>query len=131
MAKRTAKTVLDLVEFFCQIADEKKVEDLVVLDVSQLTPITNFFVIGTCENPLHIDAVAEEMEFRAKRELGVLLKRSGEPSSNWVVLDAGEVVIHLFSPELRDYYDLETLWAAAERWVWVDNKLKAETTIAT
>ncbi len=131
LAKKPARTAMELVEFFCRIADEKKVENLVVLDVSQLTPIADFFIIGTCENPLHIDAVAEEMEFRAKHELGMLLRRSGEPSSNWVVLDAGDVIIHLFNPELRDYYDLETLWAAAEKWVWVDNALKAETTIAT
>jgi ribosome-associated protein len=131
LTKRTTKTAMELVEFFCRIADEKKVSDLVVLDVSQLTPITNFFIIGTCENSLHIDAVVEEMEFRAKHELGMLLKRSGEPSSNWVVLDADDVIIHLFNPELRDYYDLETLWAAAEKWVWVDNALKAETTITT
>lgn len=131
MARKPTNTALELAEFFCKIADEKKVGDLVVLDVSQLTPITDFFLIGTCENPLHIDAVAEEMELRAKYELGMLLKRSGEPSSNWVVLDAGDVIIHLFNPELRDYYDLETLWAAAERWVWVNNALKAETTIAT
>jgi ribosome-associated protein len=101
------------------------------LDVSRLTPIADFFVIGTCENPLHIDAVAEEMEFRAKHELGMLLRRTGEPISNWVVLDAGEVIIHLFNPELRDYYDLETLWAAAEKWVWVDNTLKPEVALTT
>lgn len=131
LARETMKTALELAEFFCRIADEKKVADLVVLDVSRLTPITNFFVIGTCENPLHIEAVADEMEFKAKHELGMLLRRSGEPSSNWVVLDAGDVIIHLFNPELRDYYDLETLWAAADRWVWEDNTLKAETTVAT
>jgi Uncharacterized homolog of plant Iojap protein len=71
------------------------------------------------------------MEFRAKRELGMLLRRTGEPISNWVVLDAGEVIIHLFNPELRDYYDLETLWAAAEKWVWVDNTLKPEVALTT
>jgi len=131
LAKRNERTAWELVEFFCRIADEKKVSNLVVLDVSRLTPIANFFVIGTCENPLHIDAVAEEMELRAKHELGMFLRRTGEPISNWVVLDAGEVIIHLFNPELRDYYDLETLWAAAERWVWVDNALKSEATLTT
>lgn len=131
MVRKTTKTVLELVEFFCRIADEKKVGNLVVLNVSQLTPITNFFIIGTCENPLHIDAVVEEMEFKAKHELGMLLKRSGEPSSNWVVLDVGDVIVHLFNPELRDYYELETLWAAAEKWVWVDNELRVETTFTT
>lgn len=114
------------VEFFCRIADEKKVSDVVVLQVSGLTPIADYFVIGTCENPLHIDAVAEEMELRAKQELGLFLRRSGEPRSNWVILDADDVLVHLFNPDLRDYYDLETLWAAAERWVWVDGALRQE-----
>ncbi|MGQ9461902.1 MAG: ribosome silencing factor [Candidatus Fervidibacter sp.] len=118
MTERLKEATWKLVEFFCQIAEEKKVSDLVVLDVSKLTPIADFFVIGTCENPLHIDSVAEEMEFRAKHQLAIPLRRIGEPNSNWVVLDAGEVVVHLFNPELRDYYDLESLWAAAEKWVW-------------
>jgi ribosome-associated protein len=75
---------------------------------------------------LHIDAVAEEMELRAKQELGLFLRRSGEPRSNWVILDADDVIVHLFNPDLRDYYDLETLWAAAERWVWVGGALRQE-----
>lgn len=124
-------TAFELAEYFCQIADEKKVTEIVVLDVSRLTPIADFFVIGTCENPLHIDAVADEIEFRAKHELGILLKRTGEPSSNWVILDAGDVIFHLFNSELRDYYDLETLWASAGKWVWVNKDLKAEATIPT
>ncbi len=119
-------TPFELAEYFCRIADEKKVSDIVVLDVSRLTPIADFFVIGTCENQLHIDAVADEMEFRAKYELGIFLKRTGEPASNWVILDAGDVIVHLFNPELRNYYDLETLWAAAEKWVWVENALRVE-----
>lgn len=121
-------TAWEKVEFFCRIADEKKVSDVVVLEVAELTPIARYFVIGTCENTLHLDAVVDEMEFRSKRDLGLLLRRSGEPRSNWVVLDAGDVLVHLFNPELRDYYDLETLWAAAERWVYEDQKLKAEAT---
>lgn len=126
---RRDMTAFELAEYFCRIADEKKVSDIVVLDVSRLTPIADFFVIGTCENHLHIDAVADEMEFRAKHELGMFLRRIGEPASNWVILDAGDVIVHLFNPELRDYYDLETLWAAAEKWVWVDNALRAEETV--
>jgi ribosome-associated protein len=114
------------VAFFCRIADEKKVGDIVVLQVGGLTPIADYFVIGTCENPLHIDAVAEEMELRAKQELGLFLRRSGEPRSNWVILDADDVIVHLFNPDLRDYYDLETLWAAAERWIWVGGALRQE-----
>ncbi|MER3501411.1 MAG: hypothetical protein IMHGJWDQ_001982 [Candidatus Fervidibacter sp.] len=130
MEKKPSLSAWEKAEFFCRIADEKKVTDLVVLDVSRLTPIAHYFIIGTCENALHLDAVADEMEYRAKRELGILLRRSGEPASNWIVLDADDVIIHLFNPELRDYYDLETLWAAAERWVWVDNALRSETPIA-
>ncbi len=130
MEKKPSLSAWEKAEFFCRIADEKKVTDLVVLDVSRLTPIAHYFIIGTCENALHLDAVADEMEYRAKRELGILLRRSGEPASNWIVLDADDVIIHLFNPELRDYYDLETLWAAAGRWVWVDNALRSETPIA-
>ncbi|MCS7192560.1 MAG: ribosome silencing factor [Armatimonadetes bacterium] len=123
---RKAMTTFELAEFFCRIADEKKVSEIVVLDVSRMTSIADFFIIGTCENQLHIDAVADEMQIRAKHELGIFLKRIGEPASNWVVLDAGAVVVHLFNPELRDYYDLESLWILAEKWLWIENALKAE-----
>ncbi len=131
LTQKPTLSAWEKVQFFCRIADEKKVSDVVVLDVSRLTPIAHFFLIGTCENPLHIDAVAEEMEFRAKHELGLLLRRTGEPASNWVVLDAGNVIIHLFNPELRDYYDLETLWATADRWVWDGSALRAEAVLTT
>lgn len=119
-------TAWEKVEFFCRIADEKKVTEIVVLDVHKLTPIADYFILGTCENYLHIDAVVDEMEYRAKRELSLLLRRIGEPRSNWVILDADDVLVHLFNPELRDYYDLEGLWAAADRWILTDGSLKTE-----
>ncbi|GBC99130.1 Ribosomal silencing factor RsfS [bacterium HR17] len=120
-------TARDKAEFFCRIADAKKVSDIVVLEVKGLTPIADYFVLGTCENALHIEAVAEEMELRAKHDLGIIVRRSGEARSNWVVLDADEVLVHLFNPDLRDYYDLETLWAAAPRSAWIEGALRAET----
>lgn len=126
LARKPVVTAWEKAEFFCRIADEKKVQDVVVLNVAELTPIANYFVIGTCENYLHIDAVVDEMKIRSKQELGILLRHSGEPRSNWVVLDADDVIIHLFNPDLRDYYDLETLWATAEQWVCSDGTLKAE-----
>ncbi len=114
---------LERVRFFCQIAEEKKVTDIVVLYVGPATPITDYFVIGTCENTIHLDAVCDEMERRTKKELSEVARRSGTAESRWVLLDADSVIVHLFTSDLREFYDLEGLWGMAERWRFEEGQL--------
>jgi ribosome-associated protein len=90
--------------------EEKKAEDILLLDLQNVASFTDYFVLCTGTSDRMLDALAEatlESVGKQHRKRGV---REGEPSDGWVVVDYGDVVVHLFSPEQRRYYDLEELW---------------------
>jgi ribosome-associated protein len=93
---------------------ERKGEDLVVLRMDEVLPIVDYFVIATGRNVRHVDSMCELVEKRLKDARVPRLNRTGREAKTWVLLDYGTVVVHLFQPEFREYYDLELLWADAE-----------------
>ncbi|MCS7224841.1 MAG: RsfS/YbeB/iojap family protein, partial [Armatimonadetes bacterium] len=66
-----------------------------------------------------------------KKDLGLLVRRTGTALSRWVILDADDVVIHLFTADLRDFYDLEGLWGTAERWKVADGQMIFQVAVPT
>jgi ribosome-associated protein len=100
-------------------AASKQAEDVVVLDVSELIVITDHFVICTATSSRQIRSVVEEIERVLKERLGVRpARREGEGDAGWWLLDYIDVVVHVFGPVERDYYDLERLWRDAPRIEW-------------
>ena len=93
-----------------KIAEDKKGEDVVVLDVKELTSITNYFVIVTANSTPQINAISSEIEkvFKYEYELPVIRKEA--KSSNWVVLDFGGILVHIMSFDTRQQYELEKIW---------------------
>ena len=90
--------------------EEKKDEDILLLDLQNIASFTDYFVLCTGTSDRMLDALAEatlESVRRQHRKRGI---REGEARDGWVVVDYGDVVVHLFSPEQRRYYDLEELW---------------------
>ena len=101
-------------------AAEKQAEDVVVLDVHELIVITDFFVLCTGSSDRQVKTVVDEVE-KALRELERKpVRREGEQDRRWVLLDYVDVVVHVFAPEERDFYDLERLWLDAPRVEWRD-----------
>jgi ribosome-associated protein len=97
------------------ILDEKKVVDLVVFDVGGVTSITNYFVIGTGMNLRHLQGVVDHLE-RWLKERGLRRRGlEGYREGKWILLDLGDVVVHLFLAESRRFYDLELLWGDSLR----------------
>ena len=97
-------------------ADDNRGRDIVVLDMRELTAIFDYFVIasGTSRRQLH--AMSEEIDHALEEGLGDRrLGIEGYEESRWILLDYGDVVIHLFEPETREYYALEELWGQAKR----------------
>lgn len=91
-------------------AEEKHAADVAILDLRAYTPVADYFVVATGENVVQLRAIAEGIE-EAMEAAGVqLLGREGSPQSRWMLLDYGDVVVHLFGPEERAYYRLEQLW---------------------
>lgn len=94
---------------------EKKAYDLVVMDVGGLSSLADFFVICTGRSDTQVQAIAQSIEENL-RHLGVRpLATEGYPAGQWVLLDYGDVVVHIFLEDVRTFYDLERLWARAPR----------------
>jgi ribosome-associated protein len=101
-----------------RVAADNKARNIVVLDMRSITPLYDFFVIATGTSRRQIHTVTEETD-DAMRDAGDLrLSVEGYEAGKWVVQDYGDVVVHLFTPETREYYGLEELWADAPRVDW-------------
>jgi len=98
-------------------AREKKADDIVVLDLRGLTDVTDFFVIasvGERQGKAVAEEIMKEMKEAGRKRFGV----EGSVRDGWLLLDYVDVVVHLFEPDAREYYDLENLWGDAPRVEW-------------
>ena len=93
-----------------EIASERQGSDILLLDVSEVCGFADYFVIMSSLTPRHTVALREEIEVGLKGISDPLLHREGSAASGWVLLDYGNVVVHIFSPAEREYYRLESLW---------------------
>lgn len=105
----------DFVLFVYERLAEKRAEDIVWLDVRRVTDLADDFLIATVQNTRQAAALVEECERERKRRDLACIGVDARPGSGWVVLDYGDLVVHLFLPEQRKYYQLESLWADARR----------------
>ncbi len=99
-------------------ADERKGEDITVLQMGDVSALTEYFVIVTGRNPRHLRALRKRIEEEVKEVDARMMGVEGEPEAGWVLVDADVVVVHLFSREKRELYDLEMLWGDCPRVDW-------------
>jgi ribosome-associated protein len=96
-----------------EAASAKMATDIVLLDVREISTFADYFVLSTAESSRQINAIAEEIEHVLKQEGERPVHREGTADSGWVLLDYGDVVIHTFALEERQFFNLEELWSAA------------------
>jgi ribosome-associated protein len=109
---------LDRACLCARVAADNKGRDVVVLDMRGITPIYDYLVLATGSSRRQMHAIAEEVD-ASMRELGERrLGIEGYQASRWIVQDYGDVVVHVFDAEAREYYSLEDLWADAARVDW-------------
>src|SRR3989339_253529 len=101
-----------------RIADAKKAEDILILDVRRLTFITDFFVICNGSNKRQLQSIASEIELKLHSHGIHGVGIEGYSDGRWILMDYGDVVIHLFDREMRHFYDLELLWGDAPKLLW-------------
>jgi ribosome-associated protein len=105
-----------MARMLAEIADSKKAEDVVALDMRALVGYTDFLVVCTARNERQAKAIHDEVHLRLKRELGLLPANvEGDANAQWVLMDYLDCVLHVFVPELRERYRLDVLWAEAPR----------------
>lgn len=90
--------------------EDKKGEDILLLDIRGVASFTDFFVICNGTSDRMLDSLADAVSRAIKEKEGINGRVQGSASSGWLVIDFGDVVVHLFSPDQRDYYRLEQLW---------------------
>ncbi|UCF60411.1 MAG: ribosome silencing factor [Anaerolineaceae bacterium] len=102
---------LTLSHLIVDTLEEKKGEDILLLDLVGVCSFTDYFVICTGKSERTLKSLAEETQLRLKSQHSIMTRSvEGDASSGWILLDYGDVILHLFSPVLRDYYRLEDLW---------------------
>jgi ribosome-associated protein len=99
-------------------AADNKAKDIAVLDLRAVTPVFDFFVISTAASRRQVHTIVEDTDAALRGVGDERLSVEGYESSKWVVQDFGDVVVHVFDTDTRDYYNLEELWADAEKVDW-------------
>lgn len=94
---------------------EKKGDDTVVLDLRGLTQIADYFIICTGSSVPHIRALSDGVESKLKESKIKPLHIEGQRNNSWIILDYGDILVHIFNPETREYYELERFWLDARR----------------
>ena len=94
-----------------EILDNKGATDIQILEVGHMTSITDFFVVCSGRNVQFVHTLAEDLEERLSEDEGIEPRRKeGKNGARWIVLDYAHVIVHIFHPEERQYYDIERLW---------------------
>jgi ribosome-associated protein len=100
----------ELVNVAAAAADSKQAEDIVALDVSGPLPLTDVFLIATGRNERNVVAIAGEVEDKMLEAGAKTIRREGRAEGRWILLDFGDLIVHVFHEEDRMYYSLERLW---------------------
>jgi ribosome-associated protein len=104
---------LDLARRIVELAEDKKAADIVLLDLGELTTLADAFVICSGGSERQISAIADGIVEGLRDERVKPIGREGTSESHWVLLDYGSVIVHVFTPPERDYYELEKHWSGA------------------
>ena len=108
LAKRASDALLELVQ---HELDENQAQEVATIDLDGKSSIADYMVIASGRSTRQVAAIAQKLAEKVKQEGHGPVKLEGLPAADWVVLDAGDVVVHLFRPEVRSFYNLERMWA--------------------
>jgi ribosome silencing factor RsfS/YbeB/iojap len=109
-------TSKQLAQWCAWLADNRKAENIVILDVAKLSSVTDFFVVASAGSEPHLRAVHDEITETLREEFGLRPNAvDGTTGTAWMVLDYFDVIVHIMKPEIREQYDLEGLWRDAPR----------------
>ena len=106
---------LDLSKKIAGYLDNKKAQDVKIIKIDDLTVVTDYIVIATGTSTTQVKALADEVEYQLETQFSLSPSRvEGYESKNWILMDYDTVIVHVFHPEARNYYNLDKLWADGE-----------------
>ncbi|MCL2532027.1 MAG: ribosome silencing factor [Oscillospiraceae bacterium] len=106
---------LDLAIAIAAILDEKKGSDIVAIHTAEQTILSDYFVVCSGTSTPHVKALTEDLEFEIKKRHDIMPRGVEGRTGGWILLDYGTVLVHVFLPEQREYYNIERLWEDAEK----------------
>ena len=119
MAKKGEKDAARMLAIeAARIASDSHCDDVVILDLRDISPVTDYFIVATGTSSLQMRSVADDIALYGKGIGQPAWQKAGIDSSQWVLLDFVDVVVHLFDEQARGYYDLELMWGEAPRVEW-------------
>jgi ribosome-associated protein len=102
----------DLLAVITATLDEAKAESVIVIDIKGKSSIGDYMVIASGRSDRHVGAIAEQVQLKLKEQGFGHARIEGRPQCDWVLIDAGDVIVHVFRPEVREFYNLEKMWSA-------------------
>lgn len=109
---------LDRACLAARVASDNKGRDILVLDLRKITPLYDFFVLATGASRRQTHTITEEVDAALREQGDHRLSIEGYEAASWIVQDYGDVMVHVFNPQAREYFALEDLWADAPRIDW-------------
>ena len=107
--ENTGDEILNLIE---KTLEDNKAENVIVIDLKGKTSIADYMVVASGTSQRHVASLAEKIYENLKKE-GVQVSMEGEEKADWVLIDAFDVIVHIFKPEVRDFYNIEKMWQSA------------------
>lgn len=121
MTKKGAdKSIIELGKRCLNFLDEKKAENTVFMDLRRINTYLDYFLIATGNSKIHCRALARDLERFAISE-GLKMYGTPDYNSEWIIIDFGDIIAHIFTDEMRSYYQLERLWADADKY-YIEDK---------
>jgi ribosome-associated protein len=112
-ATQTTPTSEELLDWIVTSLDDEKAEELVQIDLRGRSEIADYMVICSGRSTRQVTALADKLTAKLKDTFGRVAKVEGKTAGDWVLIDTGDVVVHVFRPEVREFYQLEKMWLPA------------------
>jgi ribosome-associated protein len=113
--------VKDMARIVYRALEDKKGEDICIIDISGISPLADYFIITSGSNDSQVKALVDHVEDEMHKAGHSQIQREGLQTGNWVLLDYGDVVVHVFDTENREFYHLERIWSDGKRIESIDD----------
>jgi len=94
--------------------DDDKAEDVIAIDLAGKSEVADHMVVASGRSSRQVTAIAEKLADRLKQDMGRSVRIEGKDTGDWVLIDCGDAIVHIFRPEVRDFYQLEKMWLSPE-----------------
>lgn len=114
---------IELVEKIQKVLDDKLAQDIVVLNLEGISSLADYFIIATSNSQRHSISLSENVDFELLKENITPKSVEGTMSGDWIIMDYIDIIVHIFTKEYREFYDIEKLWADAPEYDVISKKL--------